>query len=127
MGKLSKAGAADHVEAVGYDGHFGEVGEYTIAFETYSEDADLSPFFAGLPNDHCQCPHWGTVLKGKLRYTYEDGSVDEIVAGEAYYARPGHLPTLFAGTEVVEFSPTVELRETIAVVTRNVEAAMAAG
>jgi hypothetical protein len=127
MGKLSRAGASEHLEAAGYVGDLGEIDDYTVAFETYTEDADLSPFFAGLPNDHCQCPHWGTVLKGKLRYTYEDGSVDEIAAGEAYYARPGHLPMLFAGTEVVEFSPTVDLHTTIEVVNRNVQAAMAAG
>ena len=27
-------------------------------------------------------------------------------AGDAYYAAPGHLPLVFAGAEVVEFSPT---------------------
>lgn len=35
---------------------------------------------------------------------------------------PGHTPFLYAGTEVVEFSPTEELERTLAVVTRNVEA-----
>jgi hypothetical protein len=30
---------------------------------------------------------------------------------------------LFAGTEVVEFSPTAELQETLAVVEKNMEAA----
>ena len=123
MGKLSKAGASDHLEAPGYEGHIGEIDGYTVAFETYTQDSDLSPFFVGLPNDHCQCPHWGTVLKGELMYRYEDGSTDVISAGEAYYARPGHVPILSAGTEVVEFSPSVELAETIEVVTRNLEAA----
>jgi hypothetical protein len=65
------------------------------------------------------------VVTGKLMYRYEDGSQDVITAGEAYYARPGHVPILFAGTEVVEFSPTAELRKTIEVVTRNMEAASA--
>lgn len=123
MGKLSKAEASDHVEAPGYVGELGEIGEYTVAFETYSEDADLSPYFVGLPNDHCQCPHWGTVRAGRLTYRYEDGSTDEITAGEVYYARPGHVPVLSAGTEVVEFSPSAEFAKTIEVVTRNLEAA----
>ena len=123
MGKLSKAMAAEHLEAAGYVGDIGEIGEYTVAFEHYTEDADLSPFFVGLPNDHCQCPHWGTVLTGKLMYRYEDGSTDVITAGEAYYAQPGHVPILSAGTEVVEFSPSVELAKTIEVVTKNLEAA----
>ena len=46
-----------------------------------------------------------------------------IEGGDAYYAPPGHLPTLYAGTEVVEFSPTAELQKTLEVVSRNMEAA----
>jgi hypothetical protein len=123
MGKLSKASASEHLEAPGYTGDIGEIADYTVAFESYTEDSDLSPFFAGLPNDHCQCPHWGTVLTGMLTYRYEDGSTDVITAGDAYYARPGHVPILSAGTEVVEFSPSVDLAKTIEVVSKNLEAA----
>ena len=123
MGKLSKAMASEHLEAPGYNGDIGEIEGYTVAFERYTEDSYLSPLFVGLPNDHCQCPHWGTVLTGTLTYRYEDGSTDVITAGEAYYARPGHVPILSAGTEVVEFSPSVELAKTIEVVTKNLEAA----
>ena len=43
--------------------------------------------------------------------------------GDAYYVAPGHTPKLFAGTEIVEFSPTEELQRTIEVVTKNMEAA----
>jgi hypothetical protein len=125
MGKLAKADAAEHIEAEGYEGHLGQIDGYTVAFETYTADADLSPLFVGLPNDHCQCPHWGTVVRGRLTYRYEDGSTDVIQAGQAYYARPGHVPILSAGTEVVEFSPTAELAKTIEVVSRNLEAAAA--
>jgi hypothetical protein len=32
------------------------------------------------------------------------------------------VPTLYAGTEVVEFSPTAELQKTIEVVSKNMEA-----
>ena len=34
---------------------------------------------------------------------------------------PGHTPILYAGTEVVEFSPTEELGRTMEVVTKNME------
>lgn len=94
---------------------------YTVAFETYTEDADLAPLFVGLPDDRCQCPHWGLVLKGKVIYHYAD-SADAIEAGQAYFVPPGHTPELHAGTELVEFSPTAELERTLAVVLRNVEA-----
>ena len=42
-------------------------------------------------------------------------------AGDAYFVGPGHTPILYAGTEVVEFSPTKELGETMEVVTKNME------
>ena len=43
--------------------------------------------------------------------------------GDAYYAPPGHTPVFYAGTEIVEFSPTEDLERTIEVVTKNMEAA----
>jgi hypothetical protein len=42
-------------------------------------------------------------------------------AGDAYHVGPGHTPILYAGTEVVEFSPTEELGRTMEVVTRNMQ------
>ena len=110
----------------GYEGHFTDFGPYTVGFEHYTADADLAPLFVGLPDDRCQCPHMGYVVKGKLKFTFADGSEETYEAGDAYYAPPGHTPTLYAGAEVVEFSPTAELHETMAVVERNMEAAGAA-
>jgi len=91
-----------------------------VAFETYTEDADLTPFFKGLPDDQCQCEHMGYVIRGKVGF--RSGAGDELFeAGDAYYVGPGHTPILYAGTEVVEFSPTKELGETMEVVTKNME------
>jgi hypothetical protein len=118
MPKLNKKDAADVMQAEGYEGHFGQLGDYTIAFETYTADADLAELFRGLPDDRCQCPHWGVVLKGKLKFTGDDGETI-IEAGEAYYTPPGHLPYLYEGTEVIEFSPTKQLQETLAVIEKN--------
>jgi hypothetical protein len=47
------------------------------------------------------------------------------MAGDAYYAPPGHLPLVTAGTTVVEFSPTAELEATMSVVQQNVTGARA--
>ena len=122
MPKASKTTAADSMVLDGYEGHFENLeGGYTVGFETYTADADLGPFFKGLPDDRCQCPHWGYVIKGKLIYHYPSGD-DVITTGEGYFAKPGHLPEIFAGTEVVEFSPTAELAKTLEVVTKNMEA-----
>ena len=110
------------MEVEGYEGHFERVGEYTVAFETYTADSDLTQFFKGLPDDRCQCPHWGYVVKGRLTYKTADGE-ETFETGQAYYAPPGHTPVLYAGTEVVEFSPTEELQRTMEVVERNMEEA----
>jgi hypothetical protein len=122
MPKISKSDASDVMELEGYEGHFGQLGDFTIGFETYTADADLAELFKGLPDDRCQCPHWGVVLKGKLKFTTDDGET-VIEAGDAYYVPPGQLPYLYAGTEVVEFSPTTQLNETMAVIEKNMAAA----
>ena len=49
------------------------------------------------------------------------GGEETFEAGDAYYAGPGHTPILYAGTEVVEFSPTEHLGQTMEVVTKNME------
>jgi len=83
--------------------------------------ADPASLFTGLPDNRCQCPHWGYVLKGSLRYRFADR--EEIYgAGDAYYAPPGHLPVLEAGCEYVEFSPIEPYSQTMEVVGRNMEA-----
>lgn len=92
--------------------------DLTVVFEDYHVDADGTPVFRGLPDDRCQCPHWGVVLKGEMRLRYADGE-DVFRAGDAYVARPGHVPVVTAGTEVVEFSPTDQLAETLAVLAAN--------
>jgi hypothetical protein len=122
MPKVSKTSADDHLEMPGYEGHFGQAMDMTVGFETYTQDADLRELFVGLPDDRCQAPHWGYVVKGRLIFHSADGP-EEFVTGDAYYVGPGHTPELFAGTEVVEFSPTDELNRTIEVVTKNMEAA----
>ena len=123
MPKASKESASEHETVEGYEGHFEHFeGGWTVGFETYTQDADLSPFFEGLPDNQCQCEHMGYVIKGKVAFRSNAGE-EVIEAGEAYFAGPGHTPVLYAGTEVVEFSPTEKLRQTFDVVTKNMEAA----
>ena len=43
---------------------------------------DESPF-RGLPDDRCQCDHWGYLFKGSFRVTYLDGPDEVVRAGEA--------------------------------------------
>jgi len=121
MPKASKTSAPQHVELEGYEGHLAELDGYTVAFEAYSVDADMTPVFVGLPDDQCQCSHWGYVITGKVAFK-TDAGIEEFEAGDAYFVGPGHIPVLSAGTEVVEFSPTDALQQTLAVVERNMAA-----
>jgi hypothetical protein len=123
MPKTSKETASDTIVMEGFEGRYESLeGGYTVGFEGYSSDADLADFFRGLPDDRCQCPHWGYVITGRLTFSYHDHE-ETYGAGDAYYAPPGHTPSLFAGTEIVEFSPTDTLEQTVAVVTENLRAA----
>ena len=123
MPKASKQSASESVEVEGYEGHLENLaGGYTVAFETYTADADLTPFFKGLPDDRCQAEHWGYVIKGKVTFKSADGE-ETFETGDAYYVAPGHTPVLYEGTEIVEFSPTDKLQQTMEVVTKNMEAA----
>ena len=126
MPKASKATAARSASGPGYEGRFDELGDYTVAFEQFSDGGDLTPLFRGLPDDRCQCAHWGIVVKGRLTFTYADRQ-DIVEAGEAYYAPPGHTPAADPGTETIEFSPSEELRKTMAVAMKNAEALGAGG
>ncbi|HET6358159.1 hypothetical protein [Streptomyces sp.] len=122
MPKTSKESAAETFRLEGYEGHFDDLeGGYTVGFETYTQTADLTPLFKGLPDDRCQCSHWGYVLKGKVVFKTADGE-EAFQTGDAYYVPPGHTPEIFEGTELVEFSPTDELKRTLEVVGRNLEA-----
>jgi hypothetical protein len=104
--------------------HSTDWGTMSVEMGSMTSDVDPAPFFKGLPDDRCQCPHWGYVIKGQLRYKTANGE-QVINAGEAYYVGPGHTPVLMGGTEYVEFSPTEELAKTAAVVLSNLQAAQA--
>jgi hypothetical protein len=107
MPKVSKATAqiADHGVVV--DAHE-DIDGYTVNFVTFRQDIDGTPLLKGLPDDKCQCPHWGYVLKG--RFTYQFADHEEVFeAGDAFYLPPGHIPFADAGSELVQFSPTEEL------------------
>jgi hypothetical protein len=124
MAKASKE-TASRVEDMGVmEGRYEELGGYTVGFETFREDADATPLMKGLPDDRCQSPHWGYVVSGKVTFRFADR--DEVYEqGDAYYAEPGHIPLIAAGTEVIEFSPTGEYGRTMEAIGRNLAAVRA--
>jgi len=123
MPKVSRETASETTSMEGFVGRYEHLeGGYTVGFESYTSDADVAELFRGLPDDRCQSPHWGYVIAGKVAFRYADRE-ETYDAGEAYYAPPGHTPCFFAGTELVEFSPTDAFGETIGVIVENLRAA----
>ena len=120
MPRTRKDEAPIEVDLPVIEGRYVELDDWTVSFETFPIGSDPAPYFTGLPGDRCQCPHWGYVVRGELRVNYVDHS-EMLRAGDAYYLRPGHLTVLGDGTEVVEFSPTAKLQQTMAVVSANIE------
>jgi hypothetical protein len=121
MPKASKETAPQVNDAGVMVGRYAELDGYTVGFESFRADADAAPIFVGLPDDRCQCPHWGYVVAGSIVFSYGDRE-ERYEAGDAYYAPAGHVTRIAAGTELVEFSPTDELAKTMAVVARNLAA-----
>jgi hypothetical protein len=80
--------------------------ELNVARIRFPKGADAAPLLVGLPQDLCQCPHWGTVVKGSIHVRYADGSEEVVRAGEAYYWPPGHTVRVDEDYEAVEFSPS---------------------
>ena len=121
MPKVSRE-TASQVEDMGVmEGRYEQLGDYVVGFESFREDADATPLFKGLPDDRCQSPHWGYIVKGKVIFKYADH--DEVYeSGDAYYAPPGHIPVVSAGTDILEFSPAEEYGRTMEVLTRNLAA-----
>jgi hypothetical protein len=73
--------------------------------------ADATPLLEGLPSNLCQCPHWGTVVKGSIHVTYADGTEETVNAGEVYYWPPGHTVRVDEDYEAIEFSPSDQMGE----------------
>jgi len=113
----------DELEATALDGYEGrqvDAGGMRIAFESMPAHfpPDDSPF-KGLPDDRCQCDHWGYLFKGSFRVTYKDGSEEVVRGGEAYHLRPGHFVQTLEPVELIEISPVAEHDRTMATVARN--------
>src|SRR5260221_8687361 len=127
MPKVSKQSAtkgADHGPVVDREE---QLGTYTVNFVEFRQDIDATPLMKGLPDDRCQCPHWGYVIKGKITMRFAERE-EVYQAGDAFYSPPGHRPVRHEpGTEIVQFSPADDLRKTQEVMMKNMKAMMGGG
>jgi hypothetical protein len=112
MGAITRGDVPVAIEDDNVELRTAEVGEMTVAFVRIREGTDLSPALVGLPGDLCPCPHWGYMLKGKVKMKTRKG--DEVYeAGQAFYWSPGHAPVALEDSEYVDFSPTDEFADVI--------------
>jgi hypothetical protein len=71
---------------------------------------DFTPLLRGLPDDRCQCPHWGYVLRGAITVRYADGSEETSRAGDVFYWPAGHTGWTDEGVVFLELSPAEQLQ-----------------
>jgi hypothetical protein len=124
--KISKDSAPDVEDFGPAIDRGGQLDGYTAEFVTIREGHSLAPVLKGLPGDSCQCPHWGYMLAGKITVSYPDHE-EVYQAGDAFYMTPGHVPAAETGSEFIQFSPTQQLAETVAVIKANAQRMMAGG
>jgi mannose-6-phosphate isomerase-like protein (cupin superfamily) len=121
MPKVSKDSAA-HVDQHGpVEDRHEELDGYTVNFVSFREDIDATPLLKGLPDDSCQCAHWGYVFEGRVTFRFADRE-EVFEAGDAFYLPPGHIPVVQAGTTYVQFSPSEDLRAVSETMARNMQA-----
>ena len=123
MPKVSRESATQGGDYGAVEDRADQLDSYTANFVHFREDVDATPLMKGLPDDRCQCPHWGYVIKGRAVFRF--GDRDEVFeAGDAFYTPPGHIPVQHEpGTEIVMFSPAAELRVTEEAMARNMQTA----
>jgi hypothetical protein len=98
--------------APGYTSRCVDWGGMTAGFEFMRAGQDASSMLVGLPDDRCQSHHWGYMFSGRMVVDYGDHS-ETVEGGQAYYVAPGHRVSFDADSEMIEFTPTDELRRTM--------------
>ena len=89
----------------------GEIwGDQLVRHISLPSGVDFTPLFKGLPDDLCQCPHWGYVLEGSITVRYADGTQETTSKGELYYWPGAHTGWTDEGVVFLEFSPAEQLR-----------------
>jgi hypothetical protein len=121
MPSASRATTPVAIDLEVVEGRYAEIDDLTVSFETFKQDLDVTPYFQGLPGNACSCRHVGYVTSGQITFRWPDRE-ETYVEGDAYVADPGHRPLIAAGTSVVEFSRTTDLRPVMEAIGRNVDA-----
>lgn len=87
-----------------------EWGGMVVRYLRLPVGTDLRPLLKGLPEDACQCPHWGYILSGSINLHYADGTEEVNRAGDMYYWPAGHTGCTDDGVTFIELSPADQLQ-----------------
>lgn len=86
-------------------------GGMVVNYNEMPAGTDFTPALKGLPDDLCQCPHWGYVLEGSVHVRYADGHEEVARAGEVFYWPPGHTVWFEEDTRFVNVQPEDKFKE----------------
>jgi hypothetical protein len=99
--------------------------DMNVAHIRFPKGADATPLLEGLPQNLCQCPHWGYVLRGTIHVRYADGREETVKAGSVYFWPAGHTVRTSEDYEAIELSPAREMETTLAHLERKLDEAAA--
>ena len=111
--KMNRDALPDALNAGGVRFQGVDWGELNISHIHLPKGADATPLLEGMPQNLCQCPHWGMVLKGSINVRYGDGKTETVSAGEVYHWPAGHTVWVDEDYQAIEFSPAGEMREVV--------------
>ena len=75
-------------ERVGnYQWRMTQLGNYYVRFESIPAGFDDAEFLKGLPDDACQCEHWGYLFKGTMKFRHSNGH-EQVVSGRVRPTTP---------------------------------------
>jgi len=86
-----------------------DMGPLNVGHFHFPKGTNAAPLLEGMPDNLCQCPHWGYVLKGSIHIRFKDGHEEIAKAGDVYYWPAGHTVWTEEDYESIEFSPKEEM------------------
>ncbi|HEX8939809.1 MAG TPA: hypothetical protein VF763_06560 [Candidatus Limnocylindrales bacterium] len=110
------------VDMGGFTSRLAHWGEFDVAVETGAAGRDATDMFrAAFADGRCPVPHWGYLIKGRMRIRYPDRE-EVISAGELWYMPPGHVPVNEEDVENIVFTPAGEYEKVMAALGRAARA-----
>ncbi len=107
-----------YAETPGFTSRLAHCGEFDVAVESLAGGRDATQVFRrAFPDGRCPVPHWGYLIRGRMRVRYPDHE-EIIAAGEVWYMPPGHITSTDEDVENVVFTPTGEYEKLMAALAR---------